>query len=155
MGQRYVHTTRPTNGQAAGGGGCLRIFVFRFRAFLLVLALFYIRNLGGCLPVACIYETEIVVSRCSICPRPRFLSFWCLVWFEMVYRLFIRPPLSCLPPDFRKIVEEYTADEELFFKDFAAAFAKLISLGTKSQPAGTEGGVYGLLQQFLAMIGMK
>ena len=37
--------TRPTNGQAAGGGGCLRIFVFRFRAFLLVLALFYIRKL--------------------------------------------------------------------------------------------------------------
>lgn len=69
--------------------------------------------------------------------------------------LFILIHPSPLFPDFRKIVEEYTADEELFFKDFAAAFAKLISLGTKSQPAGTEGGLSGLLQQFLAMIGMK
>ncbi|CAM9763508.1 unnamed protein product [Ectocarpus sp. 12 AP-2014] len=55
--------------------------------------------------------------------------------------------------DFRKVVEEYTADEELFFKDFAAAFAKLISLGTPSQSAA-GGGVGGLLDSFLAMIGM-
>merc|ERR1712138_166303 len=32
-------------------------------------------------------------------------------------------------PVFRPMVEEYAADEALFFKDFAAAFAKLLSLG--------------------------
>lgn len=66
---------------------------------------------------------------------------------------FVRSPLyRPLTTDFRKVVEEYTADEELFFKDFAAAFAKLISLGTPSQSAAGGGG--GLLDSFLAMIGM-
>jgi len=30
---------------------------------------------------------------------------------------------------FRKFVEDYANDKELFFKDFSAAFAKLIELG--------------------------
>lgn len=32
-------------------------------------------------------------------------------------------------PDFRKIAEEYKNDEEAFFKDFAAAYSKLLALG--------------------------
>ena len=32
-------------------------------------------------------------------------------------------------PAFRKWVEKYAADEQLFFRDFAAAFAKLLALG--------------------------
>lgn len=32
-------------------------------------------------------------------------------------------------PEFKKCVEMYAKDEELFFKDFAAAFAKLLELG--------------------------
>jgi cytochrome c peroxidase len=32
-------------------------------------------------------------------------------------------------PAFRKWVEAYAADEGLFFKDFAKAFAKLLALG--------------------------
>lgn len=34
-------------------------------------------------------------------------------------------------PEFRPFVEAYAADEELFFKDFAAAFSKLLALGVK------------------------
>mmetsp|Transcript_36442 Transcript_36442/g.67878 ORF Transcript_36442/g.67878 Transcript_36442/m.67878 type:complete len:346 (-) Transcript_36442:118-1155(-) len=34
-------------------------------------------------------------------------------------------------PEFRPYVEAYAKDEELFFKDFAAAFSKLLSLGVK------------------------
>jgi cytochrome c peroxidase len=32
-------------------------------------------------------------------------------------------------PKFRKIVEEYAADEKAFYRDFAAAFSKLMELG--------------------------
>ena len=32
-------------------------------------------------------------------------------------------------PEFKKWVEAYAKDEQLFFKDFAAAFAKLLALG--------------------------
>lgn len=48
------------------------------------------------------------------------------------------------------------ADEDLFFADFAAAFAKLISLGTPNKPAGVggSGGIMGLLNSLLAMIGL-
>lgn len=49
------------------------------------------------------------------------------------------------------MVEEYTSDEDLFFEDFAAAFAKLISLGV---PTKSKGGVLGLIQSLLAMIGI-
>lgn len=54
------------------------------------------------------------------------------------------------------MVEEYVADEDLFFADFAAAFAKLISLGTPNKPAGvgSSGGIMGLLNSLLAMIGL-
>ncbi|CAM9391848.1 unnamed protein product [Hapterophycus canaliculatus] len=55
--------------------------------------------------------------------------------------------------DFRKVVEEYVADEELFFKEFAEAFAKLISLGTPSQPP-SEGGIAGFIQSILGMLGL-
>lgn len=34
-------------------------------------------------------------------------------------------------PEFRKHVEAYSKDEQLFFKDFAAAFSKLMELGCK------------------------
>ena len=34
-------------------------------------------------------------------------------------------------PNFRQYVELYARDEELFFKDFAAAFAKLLELGVQ------------------------
>ncbi|KAJ3295532.1 hypothetical protein HDU79_009045 [Rhizoclosmatium sp. JEL0117] len=36
---------------------------------------------------------------------------------------------------FKPIVEEYAADKELFFKDFAAAFGKLLELGVKRPAA--------------------
>lgn len=53
---------------------------------------------------------------------------------------------------FRSVVEEYAANEEVFFKDFAAAFAKLISLGVpKPVPSG---GIGSLLSSLLAMIGL-
>ncbi|CAM9988620.1 unnamed protein product [Pylaiella littoralis] len=55
--------------------------------------------------------------------------------------------------DFRKVVEEYTADEELFFKDFSSAFAKLISLGTPCQEAGGGDGIVDLIKSFLAKLG--
>jgi len=32
-------------------------------------------------------------------------------------------------PTFKKYVEMYSKDEDLFFKDFAKAFAKLLELG--------------------------
>lgn len=54
--------------------------------------------------------------------------------------------------EFRKVVEEYTADEELFFKDFSNAFAKLISLGTPGKP--TSGGGGGLVQRVLSILGL-
>ncbi|CAM9282939.1 unnamed protein product [Sphacelaria rigidula] len=53
---------------------------------------------------------------------------------------------------FRKIVEEYTADEEVFFKDFSAAFAKLLALGTPKAVSGGGGG--GLLSSILSMLGI-
>jgi cytochrome c peroxidase len=34
-------------------------------------------------------------------------------------------------PEFRKVVELYAKDEQAFFKDFAAAFGKLLELGVK------------------------
>jgi len=34
-------------------------------------------------------------------------------------------------PEFRKWVDKYAKDEELFFKDFASAFSKLLELGVK------------------------
>jgi cytochrome c peroxidase len=34
-------------------------------------------------------------------------------------------------PEFKKYVDMYAKDEELFFKDFSAAFAKLLELGVK------------------------
>ncbi|KAL6071288.1 heme peroxidase [Balamuthia mandrillaris] len=45
-------------------------------------------------------------------------------------------------PEFKKYVQMYAEDEELFFKDFAAAFQKLEELGVKfpeQQPAQKEG----------------
>jgi len=38
--------------------------------------------------------------------------------------------------DFRPWVEKYAADQKLFFKDFAAAFAKLIELGVDRDGTG-------------------
>lgn len=61
---------------------------------------------------------------------------------------FPAPPL----PDFRKVVEEYTADEELFFKDFSCAFAKLLSLGTPCKKSG-GGDVVGIVKSFLGLFG--
>lgn len=54
--------------------------------------------------------------------------------------------------DFRKVVEEYSTDEDLFFKDFATAFAKLISLGVPKPVGGGGGG--GLVKSLLAAIGL-
>lgn len=50
------------------------------------------------------------------------------------------------------MVEEYTADEELFFKDFSKAFAKLISLGVK--PKAGKAGWGGFSQKIMAFLGM-
>lgn len=62
---------------------------------------------------------------------------------------------ACFFAEFRKVVEEYVADEDLFFNDFAAAFAKLLSLGTPNKPAGVGGGgILGLLNSLLAMVGL-
>jgi len=41
-------------------------------------------------------------------------------------------------PEFRVYAELYAKDQDAFFKDFADAFAKLISLGTKEQPEPTS-----------------
>jgi len=43
-------------------------------------------------------------------------------------------------PVFRKHVEAYAKDEQLFFRDFAAAFSKLIELGVPfgTQPAASD-----------------
>jgi len=44
-------------------------------------------------------------------------------------------------PSFRKHVEAYAHDEQLFFKDFAAAFSKLLELGVPfpaQQPSQPE-----------------
>lgn len=38
--------------------------------------------------------------------------------------------------EFRKYVEKYANDKELFFKDFSAAFAKLIELGVDRDDQG-------------------
>jgi len=38
-------------------------------------------------------------------------------------------------PAFKKHVDQYAKDEKLFFKDFAAAFSKLIHLGV-AKPCG-------------------
>jgi len=46
-------------------------------------------------------------------------------------------------PAFKKYVEQYAQDEQLFFKDFAAAFSKLISLGVPKQR--NLGNLFGLL----------
>jgi catalase (peroxidase I) len=44
-------------------------------------------------------------------------------------------------PEFKKYVEMYAKDQELFFKDFAKAFSKLLELGVAffggGQPLGT------------------
>lgn len=59
---------------------------------------------------------------------------------------------SCATTGFRKVVEEYTADEEVFFKDFSAAFAKLLALGTPKTVSGGGGG--GLFSSILSMLGL-
>lgn len=64
----------------------------------------------------------------------------------------LRSCVRVVPSEFRTVVEAYTADEDLFFKDFSSAFAKLLSLGTPSKPAG--GGGAGVVQSILSMIGM-
>jgi len=38
-------------------------------------------------------------------------------------------------PEFKKYVEKYAKNEDLFFKDFAKAFSKLLELGV-AFPAG-------------------
>jgi len=55
-------------------------------------------------------------------------------------------------PKFRPIVEEYARDEQIFFKDFAIAFGKLIALGCPPQaqpnrpaPVLSEKGVISVL----------
>ena len=70
-----------------------------------------------------------------------------LARFVVEYRTQPRPMIDLLPNkegdlmmlpsdmallndnEFRKYVEMYSKDEDLFFKDFAAAFAKLLELG--------------------------
>ncbi len=37
-------------------------------------------------------------------------------------------------PKFKPIVEEYAKSKDAFYRDFAAAFAKLLALGVHSQP---------------------
>ena len=46
-------------------------------------------------------------------------------------------------PVFRPIVEEYAKDKEVFFKDFAAAFAKLLELGVVRDDDGKARKVQG------------
>ncbi len=41
-------------------------------------------------------------------------------------------------PEFKKVVEEYAKDQDLFFKDFADAFGKLIELGVKRSVESVE-----------------
>uniref|UniRef100_A0A7S1XUV8 Cytochrome c peroxidase, mitochondrial n=1 Tax=Phaeomonas parva TaxID=124430 RepID=A0A7S1XUV8_9STRA len=54
---------------------------------------------------------------------------------------------------FRKWVEAYAADEELFFKDFAAAFGKLMELGVPFPGAG-GGGLASILSFLKSLIGL-
>ena len=39
---------------------------------------------------------------------------------------------------FKFVVQEYAKDQDLFFKDFADAFGKLIELGVKRKPESVE-----------------
>lgn len=52
--------------------------------------------------------------------------------------LMMLPTDLCLikDPQFRPWVEKYTADEDLFFRDFARAFEKLTELGCNNLQAG-------------------
>jgi cytochrome c peroxidase len=40
-------------------------------------------------------------------------------------------------PEFKKYVEMYAKDQELFFKDFAKAFSKLLELGVAFPVGGS------------------
>jgi len=55
-------------------------------------------------------------------------------------------------PKFHEWVLKYKDDEELFFKDFAAAFGKLLALGVKESTAGSTGGAGGGLGGLLAKL---
>lgn len=56
-------------------------------------------------------------------------------------------------PAFAEWAKKYKADEELFFKDFAGAFGKLLALGTTEAKAATGGGG-GLWGQVKGLVGM-
>lgn len=59
-------------------------------------------------------------------------------------------------PQFAEWALKYKADEDLFFKDFAAAFGKLLALGTVDAKAaassGSGGGYWGQLK---GLVGLK
>lgn len=44
-------------------------------------------------------------------------------------------------PKFKAIVEEYAHDKDIFYKDFALAFAKLLNLGVKTLPKSRAPGI--------------
>ena len=58
-------------------------------------------------------------------------------------------------PEFRKHVLAYKEDEMLFFKDFAAAFGKLMELGCPFPGSGGAAGGAGIIGQVKAMLGIK
>lgn len=52
---------------------------------------------------------------------------------------------------FRKWVKAYADDEELFFKDFSAAFSKLLALGVKFPGSGGVGGILAFLKGLIGL----
>lgn len=57
-------------------------------------------------------------------------------------------------PEFKKHVIAYKEDEELFFKDFAAAFGKLMELGCPFPNAGGAAGGAGIIGEVKRMFGL-
>ena len=70
---------------------------------------------------------------------------------EETGELMMLPTDLCLIQDesFKKYVEEYAADEQKFFDDFAAAFSKLLALGTPCDPKACKASVSSRLVLFL------
>jgi catalase (peroxidase I) len=61
-------------------------------------------------------------------------------------------------PKFAEWALKYKADEDLFFKDFAAAFGKLLALGTaqaKTASGSSNGGGGGYWGQLKGLVGLK
>lgn len=62
------------------------------------------------------------------------------------------PPTTTYP-EYRKYVEAFAADEDLFFKRFSAAYAKLMELGVPAFSG--KGGAGGAFDSIKGALGLK